>query len=102
VNGSIQNIDQRKRPQLLALRTLKEKNEILESIGDGFFAVDKKWKVRFWNSKAEAELGIKKEDMLERDLWSVFPASVGSVSYKNYHIALKHKKAVHFKCTTRH
>ena len=96
ISGSIQDIDQRKRSKLKALQAVREKNEILESIGDGFFAVNKKWKVVFWNSKAEAELGISKEQLLQKDLWSVFPTSEETLSFKNYSWALKHQKAIHF------
>gem|GEM_PF-4430610 len=42
--------------------SFKEKNEILESIGDGFFAVDKNWIVTYWNNKAEELLFRKKEE----------------------------------------
>ncbi|MES2276600.1 MAG: PAS domain S-box protein [Bacteroidota bacterium] len=76
--------------------TLKERNTILESIGDAFFAVDRHWIVTYWNKKAEKVLQTPKRKILGYPLWSVFADSIGSVSYQRYHEALHTCKAVHF------
>ncbi|RZL33325.1 MAG: PAS domain S-box protein, partial [Pedobacter sp.] len=72
ISGSFQDIDQRKKAQLLAEKSIQEKNEIFESIADGFFAVDKKWKITFWNSRAAEEVNRSKEELLNQNLWDVF------------------------------
>src|SRR5690606_1802196 len=62
-----------KRKNMLELQdALKEKSHILESIGDAFFAVDKNWTVNYWNKRAEIILGIKREEILGKNLWTVF------------------------------
>jgi len=76
--------------------TLKERNTILESIGDAFFAVDRHWIVTYWNKKAEKVLQTPKRKILGYPLWAVFADSIGSVSYQRYHEALHAGKAVHF------
>ena len=96
ISGSFQDIDQRKKAQLLAEKTINEKNEIFESIADGFFAVDKKWKITFWNSRAAEEVKRNKEDLLHQNLWEVFSEAVGSSSYHQYQQAMKLKKPVQF------
>src|SRR5690606_2912553 len=62
-----------KRRNMLELQdALREKSHILESIGDAFFAVDKNWTVSYWNKRAEDILGVKKDEILGRNLWTVF------------------------------
>jgi len=75
---------------------LEERNIILESIGDAFFAVDKNWDVTYWNQMAEKVLYKTKAEMLNHSLWAVFATSVDSASYRNYHEAVRTNVAVHF------
>ncbi|WP_165940167.1 PAS domain S-box protein [Dyadobacter psychrotolerans] len=94
--GSFQDIDKIKETELEVLRAYEEKNVILESIGDAFFAVDKDWIVNYWNKEANRLLHHTKEDVLNKNLWEVFPKSVGSESYKKYNLAVQSKQIVHF------
>lgn len=96
ITGTFQDIDERKQAELEAAKITQERNEILESIGDGFFAVNKQWKVIFWNSKAAQELKRTKEELMNQNLWEVFSEAVGSDAYKQYHLAMKTKRPVHF------
>lgn len=75
---------------------LEERNMILESIGDAFFALDKDWAVSYWNRTAEKILQKTKQEMLGRNLWDAFPTAVNSVSYRQYHQATDTGRAVHF------
>jgi len=78
------------------VKTLEEKRIILESIGDAFFAVDKQWTVNYWNRIAEIDLGVKKAEIIDKNLWEIFSDSIDSVSYLKYHEALATNKVVHF------
>lgn len=65
--GSFQDIHARKKAE-------EEHTEILESITDGFFAVDKDWKVIFWNSAASQMLGVTNaEKIVGQKLWTQVP-----------------------------
>jgi PAS domain S-box-containing protein len=75
---------------------MEERNTILESIGDAFFAVDQHWVVTYWNKMAEKVLYKPKKEMLNQHLWTVFETSVGSESYRQYHHAVDTGQAVHF------
>lgn len=75
---------------------LEERNTILESIGDAFFAVDKNWVVTYWNQMAEKVLFKTKKEMLSHNLWTVFNTSTDSKSYRKYHQAIRQNTAVHF------
>ena len=76
--------------------SLKEKNEILESIGDAFFAIDKHWIVTYWNNMAEKIVQTPKESIVDKNLWTVFPEAIGSESYFRYHEAMDSNRNVHF------
>jgi len=90
------NISDKKEAQQAAEQFLKERNSILESIGDAFFSVDRDWTVQYWNKIAEQVLQTSKENILGKNLWSVFSNSVGSASYNNYHKAVSSGRAIHF------
>ncbi len=78
------------------VKTMEEKNIILESIGDAFFAVDKNWTVTYWNRIAEKDLSVPKESIVGNNLWDIFLDSIESVSYKKYHEAMATGQVVHF------
>jgi len=96
VYGSIQDIDERKRAEVIGTSALEERNTILESIGDAFFAVDKNWVVTYWNRMAEKMLGMPKADIIDRNLWDVYADFIDSESYKKYHLALETNSIVRF------
>jgi PAS domain S-box-containing protein len=94
--GSFQDIDARKNAEIAGIKALEERNTILESIDDAFFAVDKNWVVTYWNNKAENVLRTPKEKILNCNLWEVISGSIGSESYIKYHQALETNQAMHF------
>jgi len=75
---------------------LEERNTILESITDAFFAVDHNWIVLYWNNMAEKELYVPKHKVLNKDLWEVFADLVDSESHRQYQQAMKTRQAAHF------
>lgn len=96
VHGSIQDINTLKTTELAAKKVLEERNTILESIRDAFFAVDKNWIVTYWNNSAEYVLHKTKEETINQYLWDVFSDSINSLSYIKYHQAIETNQAVHF------
>ena len=77
-------------------RTLREKIEILESIGDAFFAVDEDWTVTYWNSMAEKELDMDREKIVGKNLWEIYSDATELEFYKQYHKALNEQVTVTF------
>ncbi|RZK42465.1 MAG: PAS domain S-box protein [Pedobacter sp.] len=96
VYGSFQDIDALKRSEIMANRILEERNTILESIGDAFFAIDKNWVITYWNKTAEKVLHRTKEQTLNYRLWDVFSDAKESVSHEKYNEAMATNTAVHF------
>jgi PAS domain S-box-containing protein len=50
----------------------------LESIGDGFFACDRDWRFVYVNPIAERLLSIRREEVLGKSHWEVFPFTLGT------------------------
>ncbi|MEJ7823302.1 MAG: PAS domain S-box protein, partial [Chitinophagaceae bacterium] len=90
------DISERKKAERAHIKSLEEKNRILESIRDGFFAVDKNWKITYWNHQAEKSLKKLKSESIGQHLWTLFPNADTSESYKKYHQAFETNRVVHF------
>ena len=51
---------------------------ILESITDGFFVLDRDWRISYINAAGERILGSMPGDLIGKSLWEEFPGTVGS------------------------
>lgn len=67
---------------------LAERNQILESVSDGFILVDRDWKVLYWNGAASKILGRKKEAAINQSLWKEYQATKNGPFYKAYQQAM--------------
>jgi PAS domain S-box-containing protein len=76
--------------------------DILESITDAFYALDREWCFTYINERGLLYLERVKgeertrEDLLGKSIWEEFPEAVGSVFYEKYHEAVREQKAVVF------
>lgn len=99
-NGGVsvyfKNIDERKKAEVELEAAYREKNMILESIGDAFFTMKADFTVTYWNKTAERLIGVKREDLIGKSLWEVFPDAVDLPSYVNYSEVLKTKEPITF------
>jgi PAS domain S-box-containing protein len=79
------------RERLLAEeRAARERTtDILESISDAFYAVDRGWRFTYVNHKAEEMWGRTREELLGENLWEVFPQEVDSESYRQIRRAME-------------
>jgi PAS domain S-box-containing protein len=79
------------RDRLLAReRAARERTtDILESISDAFYAVDRRWCLTYVNNKAEELWGRPREDLLGKDVWEEFPEEEGSESYRQIRRAME-------------
>ena len=90
------NIDERKQNAEEIQRAYEEKINIIESIGDAFFTIDRDFTVTYWNKTAEELLAVKREWLIGKNLWDVFPEAVGLPSYSNYHKVMETGEAMMF------
>ncbi|MEP0885461.1 PAS domain S-box protein [Trichocoleus sp. ST-U3] len=69
---------------------------ILESITDAFFALDRDWRYTYLNRQAELLLQRKREELLGQVMWDEFPEAVGSTFDREYHRAVSEQVSVEF------
>jgi PAS domain S-box-containing protein len=73
ISSNLSSAIQRTNSQKALLKSFREKNVILESIGEAFFALDNDFKVLYWNQRSEEIIDISKERALGNIIWEVIP-----------------------------
>lgn len=73
----------------------ESRNELLESIGDSFYAMDKNYIVTYWNNVIEKLTGVKREDIIGKSIWS-FVEIVNDQFKLAYEKAFLENKAQYF------
>ena len=93
-----QSVRERERERLLAESEAARAQlaATLESIGDGFYALDADFRFTYVNRRAEALLGRPREALLGRDLWAEFPRAADTGSHAHYHAAMADRRAAYF------
>lgn len=91
----VHDVTQRKANENSLRKSKEEVTNILESITDGFFAIDKKWNFTYVNQAAEEILQRPKEELLEKNIWQEYPAAVGTFDVM-YEQAIREQKPVRF------
>ncbi|NWF62413.1 MAG: PAS domain S-box protein [Fischerella sp.] len=69
---------------------------ILESITDGFIALDKDWQIVYVNQKVARNNGQTATEIVGKNFWEQWPWSVGTQVEQEYHRAVTEQVAVHF------
>ncbi|HMI80097.1 MAG TPA: PAS domain S-box protein, partial [Ferruginibacter sp.] len=94
--GTAQDITESRRSETAVRKAYEEKNAVLESIEDGFFAVDKNSLVTYWNKKAEKLLGKRRADVIGKNLHEIFDGRDSNIFYDNYKKAIRDNTTVRF------
>ena len=90
------DIDLKVRNEMAVNEKSAEIIDILESITDGFYALNKNWEITYFNKTAEKVLGRKREEVIGKNLWDSFPRSREGKFYEEYERAMMTKDSVHF------
>jgi PAS domain S-box-containing protein len=93
----VKDISDRKRMEERLQRSQQEKLDILESITDGFFAIDSEWRFTFVNRAAETTLGIPRQALIGRKYHEVFTDS-NHISWREYTKVMQEKIPNHYEC----
>src|SRR5919112_2236729 len=97
-----QDVTERKRTEEALNESNRRTENILESITDEFFALDREWRFTYINERALRRIqgdrgeGLTREDLLGKNIWEVYPELVGSVFYHKYHDAVREQKTNQF------
>lgn len=69
---------------------------IIESISDAFFALDKQWQFTYLNRQAELLLQKTRSQLLGKNIWQEYPDAVDLAFFEQYHIAVNKQVSVQF------
>ncbi|MGI9089749.1 MAG: PAS domain S-box protein [Gemmatimonadaceae bacterium] len=83
-------------PDHSAAQTHLRATDILESITDGFHALDREWRFTYINAQAERIVSRTRAELLGKNIWEAFPESVGSTFEREYRRAVAEDTPVTF------
>ncbi len=63
---------------------IRQSDRILDSITDGFVALDRDWQFTYINPRAEALIQRRRDDLLGRVHWEEFPTTIGTRFEREY------------------
>lgn len=94
--GSFQDIDKITTIEYEIKTAIKEKELILESIGNAFFAINYSGTITYWNKNSEELLKLTRHETINKNIFEVFPKEVHSKFYDYFQICVQEKKSIHF------
>ncbi|WP_295364339.1 PAS domain S-box protein [Arenimonas sp.] len=65
-----------------------ELSSVFESISDAFYTLDTQWRFVFVNPRAEALMRKRRDELVGRTVWEVFPDALGSVIEREFRAAV--------------
>jgi PAS domain S-box-containing protein len=92
----VRDITEKKRIQDELKVAYDEAFSILESITDGFIALDNRWRFVYVNAACERLTGGKREEWLGRSYWDVFASLTGTVVEQEFRRAVREQVPVEF------
>jgi len=69
---------------------------VLESITDGFIALDERWRITYVNGATERLVQERRADLMGKGIWDLYPASVGTAVHREFARAAEDKVPVEF------
>ncbi|CAD5954967.1 Sensor histidine kinase TmoS [Planktothrix tepida] len=76
--------------------------DILESITDGFFALDHQWRFTYINQASERLFLKTRGELLGCNLWEIYPNFLKSIEAQKLHQVMENQEAEHFETSTIH
>ncbi|NPC86122.1 PAS domain-containing protein, partial [Pyxidicoccus fallax] len=82
--GTLVDITARVLGRTAVERAQHQRARLLESMSDGFYAMDGQWRLTDINPQAERMLDVRREESVGRPFWEVFPDSPGTDLERHY------------------
>jgi PAS domain S-box-containing protein len=77
-------------------QAMAERAALLESITDAFYALDADWRFTYVNQRALDYFGRTRDELLGKNVWSLFPNMKGTVFEEHYVRAMREEHPVAF------
>lgn len=90
------DITERKRAAAELAESRRRLAMILDSIADGFYALDRDWRFIHINDTALSYFGMARESLIGRSIWEAFPKMAGSGFEAPFRKAMETGEPVHF------
>ena len=94
--GLVTDITERERLRAELEAEHEQRQEILESIGDIFYALDENFRFVYLNHNAEEAWGRRRDELVGRHYWTEFPDAVGSETYQMHLKVAAEGRPVHY------
>jgi PAS domain S-box-containing protein len=75
---------------------IAERAALIDSISDGFFALDRYWRFTYVNHVAVQYTNRPREALIGRNMWEEFPDMLGTIFDREYHRAIREQCPVEF------
>jgi PAS domain S-box-containing protein len=87
--GAAMDITQRKHMEVELKIARDQAQTILESVTDGFFALDRDFCFSYMNQAGEQILGARREELLGKNIWDSYPEARGTQVQEEYQQAIR-------------
>jgi PAS domain S-box-containing protein len=77
-------------------RAQRQVADILGSITESFIAVDRQWRFTYVNDRVLRVIGKKKNEVIGKVLWDVFPEAANTEFYPQYHRVMEERTPANF------
>jgi PAS domain S-box-containing protein len=100
--GVSMDITERKLTEEELREASRQIKNILESVTDAFYALDREWRFTYINERAlrrfqgDKREELTREELIGKNVWEVFPELVGTSFYQEPHRALREQKTIRF------
>ena len=78
------------------LRLNKNINDILESIQDNFYVINREWDYVYVNRKAASAVDLEPKDFIGKNLWKMFPKYIGTADGENFRNSMDNREISRF------
>jgi PAS domain S-box-containing protein len=78
------DVEQQRRTEVALRESEARLSMVLESVSDGFYALDADWRFIVFNTAAERYFGRRRDEVLGRNVWDAFPEARGSEFESRY------------------
>ncbi|AFY61594.1 PAS domain-containing protein [Synechococcus sp. PCC 6312] len=90
------DITERKETRIKLEEAYAAVTNVLESTTDGFFSVDQDWSITYVNHNFEQTLKTKRQNILGKNFWELFPDARGTLFESEYSRAFRENLPVQF------
>jgi PAS domain S-box-containing protein len=90
------DITERKRAEEQLERSNQKLNEILTSIQDDFYVLDRDWNFVYASRLYTAKVGKEPKDFVGNNIWKMFPNNLGTALEENFRAAMEEREVRRF------